>query len=188
VRFDINLATRRYEDAGRFYRTWIPILVVAALLTVALSAKAISIYRETRVADREISKIDQRLAELDKQRKDAEATLARQENAGTRDTNDYLNQTFKLKTFSWTQVLSDLEKLVPNGVQVVSIKPVVVDNQVLVTMQVSATDRARVLEMVRRMEASPRFPDVGITTESSKQEGRLAIDIQATYAPPVRPQ
>lgn len=187
MRFDINLATRRYEDAGRFYRTWVPLLVIAALLTVALSAKAISVYRETRVVDRDINKIDQRLADLDKQRKDAEATLARPENAGTRDTNDYLNQAFRLKTFSWTQVLSDLEKLVPNGVQVVSIKPVVVDDQVLVAMQVSAADRTRVLEMVRRMEASPRFPDVGITSESSQQQGKLAVNIQATYAP-VRPQ
>ena len=187
MRFDINLATRRYEDAGRFYRKWIPVLIVAALLTVAISAKAISVYRETRVADREISKIDQRLGALDKQRKDAEATLARPENAGTRDTNDYLNQSFKLKTFSWTQVLSDLEKLVPSGVQVVSIKPAVVGDEVQVTMEVSTNERARVLEMVRRMEASPRFPSVGITTESARQEGKFVIDIQASYAP-VRPQ
>ena len=169
MRFNINLATRRYEDAARFYRAWIPLLILAALITVALSAKAIAVYRDRRVADREIGKIDNRLAELDKQRKDAEATLARPENAGTRDTNDYLNETFKLKSFSWTQVLSDLERLVPSGVQV--------------TMEVSAAERARVLEMVRRMEASPRFPSVGITNESTRDQGRLTIDIQADYAP-----
>lgn len=183
MRFNINLATRRYEDAARFYRAWIPLLILAALITVALSAKAIAVYRDRRVADREIGKIDNRLAELDKQRKDAEATLARPENAGTRDTNDYLNETFKLKSFSWTQVLSDLERLVPSGVQVVSIKPVVVGDDVKVTMEVSAAERARVLEMVRRMEASPRFPSVGITNESTRDQGRLTIDIQADYAP-----
>jgi len=66
---------------------------------------------------------------------------------------------------------------------VVSIKPVVVGDDVKVTMEVSAAERARVLEMVRRMEASPRFPAVGITNESTRDQGRLTIDIQADYAP-----
>ena len=186
MRFDINLASRRYEDAGRFYRKWIPLLLVAAILTVALSAKAISVYRESRVADREISKIDNRLADLDKQRKDAEQILAEPQNAGTRDTNDYLNEHFKLKTFSYTQVLRDLEQLVPPGVQVVSIKPVVVGDHVECTLEVGTANRARVLELVRRMEASPRFPDVQIVTEHSREEGKIVIEIQASYAP-VRP-
>lgn len=186
MRFNINLASRRYEDAGSFYRKWIPLLLVGALLTVALSAKAISVYRETRVADREISKIDNRLADLDKQRKDAEQVLAEPQNSGTRDTNDYLNEQFKLKIFSYTQVLSDLEQLVPPGVQVVSIKPVVVGDHVECTLEVGTANRARVLELVRRMEASPRFPDVQIVTEHSREESKIVIEIQASYAP-VRP-
>ena len=186
MRFNINLASRRYEDAGSFYRKWIPLLLVAAILTVALSAKAISVYRESRVADREISKIDNRLADLDKQRKDAEQVLAEPQNSGTRDTNDYLNEQFKLKTFSYTQVLSDLEQLVPPGVQVVSIKPVVVGDHVECTIEVGTANRARVLELVRRMEASPRFPDVQIVTEHSREESKIVIEIQASYAP-VRP-
>lgn len=183
MRFDINLATRRYEDAGRFYRTWIPILLLAALLTVSLSAYAFHTYRVNSTTSREISKIDTRLAELDKQRKDAEELLAQPQNSGTRDTTQYLNDAFKLKEFSWTQVLSDLEKLVPTGVQVVSIKPVVVGNQIQVTMELSTSDRARVLEMVRRMEASPRFPDVQIQSERSQEEGKLVSQIQALYSP-----
>jgi type IV pilus assembly protein PilN len=134
-------------------------------------------------ASREINKIDNRLADIDKQRRDAEAMLAQPQNSGTRDTAQYLNDAFKLKSFSWTQVLSDLEKLVPNGVQVVSIKPVLVDGQVQVAMEVSSTERTRALEMVRRMEASPRFPEVQITTERTTEQGTLNAAIQALYAP-----
>ena len=183
MRFDINLATRRYEDAGRFYRTWVPILVLAALLTVTLSAYAFHSYRVNSTTSREISKIDNRLSELEKQRKDAEELLSLPQNSGTRDTTQYLNDAFRLKSFSWTQVLNDLERLVPSGVQVVSIKPVVVGNQVQVAMEVETTDRARVLELVRRMEGSPRFPEVQIQNERSPSEGKIVSQIQALYSP-----
>jgi type IV pilus assembly protein PilN len=181
MRFNINLASLPYEDAGQFYRRWIPILLVLAVLTLGLTAKAISVYRESRKTDREIAKIDQRLSELDKQRQQASATLARPENSGTRDTAQFLNTAFQLKSFSWTQVLSDLEQLVPQGVQVVSIKPKLLENgQLQCEMQVVANQRPNVIELVRRMETSPRFLSATIVSEKNTDKG-LVADIQATY-------
>ena len=181
MRFNINLASQPYEDAGQFYRRWIPILLVLAVLTVGLSAKAISVYRDSRKTDREIAKIDQRLNELDKQRQLASVMLARPENAGTRDTAQFLNTAFQLKSFSWTQVLSDLEQLVPPGVQVVSIKPKLLENEQLqCEMQVATNQRPSVSELVRRMETSPRFLSATIVSEKNTDKGYVA-DIQATY-------
>lgn len=187
MRFNINLASQRYEDAGEFYRRWIPLLLVLALLTVGLSAKAISVFRDSRKADREIHQIDQRLHELEKVRSDASSTLAKPENSGTRDTAQFLNEAFRLKAFSWTQVMSDLEQLVPSGVQVVSIKPKFDDDQLQFDMEVGSQNRARVIELVRRMESSPRFPSATIASEKTDDKGLHAI-IQATYSPSARTQ
>jgi type IV pilus assembly protein PilN len=157
--------------------------VFAAILTFGLSAYAFHTYRVNSTTGREISKIDNQLAELDQQRKDAEQMLALPQNSGTRDTAQYLNDAFKLKEFSWTQVLSDLEKLVPSGVQIVSIKPVVAGSEIQMVMEVSTGDRARVLEMVRRMESSPRFLEVHIQNEHPPAEGKIVSQIQAVYSP-----
>jgi hypothetical protein len=61
MRFNVNLASQPYEDAGQFYGRWIPIVVVLAALTITLSAMAISVYNGSRKTDRQIAKIDQRL-------------------------------------------------------------------------------------------------------------------------------
>lgn len=182
MRFNINLAARPYEDAGRFYRRWLPLLLSLAIITVIISAKAIATYREASATDREISKIDDRLASLEKLRRDANDTLARPENSGTRDAAQFLNEAFKLKSFSWTQVMADLEQLMPRGVQVVSIKPQLVNDQLQCTMQVATTHRDRVIELVRRMESSPRFPVAEIRNEKMDERG-LVVEIAATYAP-----
>jgi type IV pilus assembly protein PilN len=188
MKVNVNLASRPYEDAGRFYRIWIPLLVVLALLTFAASARAISVYRQSRVADHEMAKIDQRLGDLDRQRRDAEATLNLPENSGTRDAAQFLNEAFRLKGFSWTQVMSDLEQIVPNGVQVVSIKPVLTQNNELeASLNVVSPHRDRVIELVRRMEMNPRFPSAEIRSEKTTEKGLLEAEIRATYAPP-RPQ
>jgi type IV pilus assembly protein PilN len=140
------------------------------------------VYRDSRTADRQIAKIDQRLSELERQRQEAGATLARPENSGTRDTAQFLNTAFQLKSFSWTQVLSDLEHLVPPGVQIVSIKPKLLENgQLQCEMEVATNQRPSVIELVRRMESSPLFLSATIVSEKNTDKGYTA-DIQATYA------
>jgi Tfp pilus assembly protein PilN len=91
-----------------------------------------------------------------------------------------LNTAFQLKSFSWTQVLSDLEQLVPPGVQVMSIKPKLLENQLQVDMEVATDQRPSVIELVRRMESSPLFLSASIVSERNTEHGYVA-DIQATY-------
>jgi type IV pilus assembly protein PilN len=180
VRFNVNLATRPYEDAGEFYRRWIPILVILAVITLAVSAKAFTVFRDSRRANREIAKIDQRLSELEQKRQQAGAVLARPENVGTRDTARFLNDRFTLKRFSWTRVLNDLEGMVPSGMQVTSIKPVLDDSRLRFQMDVASPNRGRVIELVRRMESATQFENPAIVSEAVDDRGMHAV-IQATY-------
>lgn len=184
MRFNINLASRPYEDAARFYRAWLPLLALLAVVTVALAARAFMTFRESRTAVREIAKIDNRLAELDKLRADAERTLAEPQNAGTRDAAHVLNTAFKRKSFSWTQVLSDLERIMPTGVQVISIKPQLRNGETIVSaMEVAGSNHARILELIRRMESSPQFTEAAILSEQAQDDGTLVAAIQANYVP-----
>jgi type IV pilus assembly protein PilN len=182
MRYRINLATQPYEDAGVFYRKWIPILAVLFVLAFGLSAKAFTVFRDSRRADREIASIEDRLAQLEKQRQQASATLARPENSGTRDAAEYLNGVFRLKQFSWTNLMRDLEQVVPAGVQVTSIKPQLNGDSREFVMEVATPQRDRVIELVRRMESAPQFANAEISSESTDDKGFKAI-VTAAYAP-----
>jgi len=57
------------------------------------------------------------------------------------------------KSFSWTRVLEDLEKVMPARVHLVGIHPELDDdNQLLLKLAVAGDSHDRALELARRME------------------------------------
>ena len=62
------------------------------------------------------------------------------QNAAVLAQAQFLNKLFLRKTFSWTAVMMDLETVLPSGVQVMNIDPVVAkDGQVTIRMRVTAS-------------------------------------------------
>jgi type IV pilus assembly protein PilN len=181
MRLYINLATQPYQDSRRFYSSWIPLLIVLLAAAIASSSYAYKHFVDARSTQHRLDEKQQQMAQLDKELADAKVTLALPQNSGTRDQSEFLNELFARKAFSWTRVLADLETVMPNGVQVVSIKPdVSPDHQLRFTLTVAADRREDAIELVRHMEGSPRFVDPRITTERNQRDSkdnRIKIDI-----------
>jgi Tfp pilus assembly protein PilN len=186
---NINLATQPYEDARQFYLQWLPLLLGLTALAILLSVKAFATFQDRRTVVRELNAKKAQIERLQAERKKAEVTLAQPANSGTRDQAKLLNLLFKRKSFSWTQVFSDLERLMPRGVQVVSIKPDLnPEGQLEVTMDVASERRDAVIELVRRMESSPQFQDAQIRAENYKSadENVLVMEVVAHYVAPTQ--
>jgi type IV pilus assembly protein PilN len=83
-----------------------------------------------------------------------------------------LNAVFAWKSFSWTAVMMDLEKVLPAGVQVTSIEPnIAKDGEVNIRLRVSG-DRDRAVQLVRNLETSQRFLSPRLSSEQAQtQEG-----------------
>jgi type IV pilus assembly protein PilN len=181
MRLDINLATQPYQDSKRFYTSWIPLLIVLLAAAIASSTYAYRHFVDSRSTQRQLDDKQQQMAQLDKELADAKATLALPQNSGTRDQSEFLNELFARKAFSWTRVLADLETVMPNGVQVVSIKPdISADHQLRFTLTVAADKREDAIELVRHMENSQRFVEPRITTERTQRDSkdnRIKVDI-----------
>jgi type IV pilus assembly protein PilN len=96
--------------------------------------------------------------------------------------SQFLNQMFARKAFSWTAVMMDLENVLPSGVQVMNIDPVVSrDGKVTIRLRVSgAHDRG--VDLVRNLEHSHRFlaPRLARETAESNQNGRPVEQVSAT--------
>jgi len=157
MRLNINLATHPYEDANSFYRRWGTGLAVLVLATLALMVVALHEWISTRSITKQIAGIQKQIDALDDTRNQARAILNRPENQGTRQRSNFVNGLIQIKSFSWTQVLADMERLVPTRVQLVSIKPELdKENQIQVTI-VATGDYDKGVELLRNLEKSRYF-------------------------------
>jgi type IV pilus assembly protein PilN len=107
----------------------------------------------------------------------------------------FLNDVFQRKSFSWTAVMMDLENVLPAGVQVTSIEPVITpDGDVNIRLRVSG-DRDREVDLIRNLERSQRFVSPRPINESAQSQdqsrpvsvglapGAVEFDILSGYNP-----
>jgi Tfp pilus assembly protein PilN len=188
MRITINLASQPFEDAQRFVRQWTLTLGLVGLLTLVLVVGAVLRLRSWSVEERRIHDLQAQLGQGDREIGQAEAFLNRPENRDTRDKSLILNDLIARKAFSWTEVFSDLERIMPPRLHVVSIRPELTpDNQLALRMVVAGESRERALELVRHMEQSPRFRQPQIVAEAREEQpqnpgDRVQFDISTLYA------
>jgi type IV pilus assembly protein PilN len=191
MRLDVNLASQPYEDARQFWLRWGTALAGMAILTLILLTLTITGWFAAQRDHAQIAKLKADIAQRDQKRLQAEAFLNRPENRSTRDQSQFLNELIERKSFSWTRVLEDLEKVMPARVHLVSIHPELDDeNQLKLKMSVAGDSRDRALELARRMEDSRRFAQTYIENESfrpSTNGDPFQFNIVANYVPETVP-
>lgn len=187
MRLDINLASQPYEDARQFWMRWGAAVGALGLLTLILLVLDTTGWINAHRDRATIAQQQAMIARRDQDRAKAEAYLNKPENRTIRDESQFLNELIERKAFSWTQVLENLERVMPPRVHVVSIDPELnEDNELGLKMRVAGDSRDRAIELARRMEESRRFAQTGIVTETfaQSQSGNTEqFDIVAVYIP-----
>jgi type IV pilus assembly protein PilN len=187
MRLDINLASQPYEDARRFWVAWGTAVAAVGLFTLVLLTLTITGFMNARRDRKAMAETRALIADRDLKRAGAEEFLNRPENRSTRDESEFLNELIERKSFSWTQVLESLEKVMPARVHLMSISPGLdEDNQLALKMTVAGDSRDRALELARRMEDSHRFAQTSIVAERNTQStsgDNEQFDIIAVYIP-----
>jgi len=186
MRLDINLATRPYEDAGEFWTRWGLGVGLLGLLTLVLVGFAVHGWVKAGRDRHTIQRLEEQIAERDDERAKAQSYLNLDMNRSTRDQSQFLNGLIQRKAFSWTRVFEDLERVMPQSLHVVSLKPEINDqDQLELEMKVAGDNRAGAIELVHRMEGSSRFQNAQLTAEGQGTESGSAISavIVAIYIP-----
>jgi Tfp pilus assembly protein PilN len=185
MRLDINLATRRYEDAREFWSRWGIGVGVLGVLTLALLILTVHGWVKAGRDRQTIRHLQQQIAERDRERAQAQAFLELDINRSTRDQSQFLNGLIQRKGFSWTRVFEDLERVMPSNLHVISLKPELSDqNQLQLEMKVAADNRAGAVDLVHRMEGSKHFQSAQLVQEGSIENGTgVSATIVAVYVP-----
>jgi len=190
MRININLASNPYE-AAREYTRRISLLVAGlALLTLGLLGYIVYQRSQTRDVDQKIALARQEIAALDAEKAQALTVLNQPQNRDVADQSQFLNSLFARKALSWTRVFSEMEKLMPPNIHVVSMKPEFNrQNQLVLHIVVATGSREKAVELVRRMENSPHFHAPQVVAETTLGAGNagpggnIQFDIAGVYVP-----
>jgi type IV pilus assembly protein PilN len=191
MRININLASNPYEAAREYTRRMGLLVAGLAVLAVGLLGYILYQRSHTRDIDQKIAQARQELASLDTEKAQAQAILNQPQNRDVADQSQFLNKLFARKALSWTKVFTEMERLMPPNIHVVSMKPEFNhDNQLVLHVVVATPSRDNAVELVKRMEKSPHFHSAQVEAENTLGEGaggpaggNIQFDIAAVYVP-----
>jgi type IV pilus assembly protein PilN len=192
MRININLASNPYEAAREYARRMRMLVAALAVLTAGVFGYILYQRSHTRDIDQKIAVAKQEIASLDAEKAQAQAILNQPQNRDVADQSQFLNNLFARKALSWTRVFTEMEKLMPPNIHVVSMKPEFNrDNQLVLHVVVATSARDKAVELVRRMEKSPHFRTPQVEAENTTGNegnggaagGNIQIEIAAVYVP-----
>jgi hypothetical protein len=159
IHVPINLASDPFRRDRPLMVGSIAAGVVLALLIVGQAMVVLTERRQAAATRVDIERLNAQLRVLSDEQAKLDATLAKPENAEVLERSLFLNDLIERKSISWTKIFSDLEKVMPYNLRLVSVRLPEVDsqNQVFLDMLVSSKDVMPVLDLLKRLEASPQF-------------------------------
>ena len=100
------------------------------------------------------------------------------------DLVDYINRLIQQRTFSWTRLLNDLETLTPANLQIVSIRPQLVGQEIGIEIIANGRSTHDYIEFISHLESSGKFYNVNpIYEDISKSPGLVGrlINVSVRY-------
>ena len=188
MRISVNLATRPFVELRPLLARLRIAMGLLALLAIGLYFGLNRLNARAKVATAEMDMLKARTSTFEQERVRNETRMKQADNQSVLQRSQFLNALFARKSFSWTAVMMDLEKVLPPGVQVTSIDPVISkEGDVSIRLRVTG-DRERAIQLVRNLERSERFvtPRLGgetaLTAEKANAIGRAGPVIRNVSA------
>jgi type IV pilus assembly protein PilN len=184
MRISVNLANRPFIELRPLFAKLRLAMVVLALLAVAFGYSLHSLNAKANVAQAKMDALKAKTQQYQGERQANEARMHQPQNMAVLERSRFLNEIFAEKSFSWTAVMMDLERVLPVGVQVTSIDPTITkEGDVNIRLRVSG-DRDKAVQLVRNLETSQRFLSPRLASEQAQtQEGnRNAAQLTAPGA------
>lgn len=180
----LNLAARPYRDYRPIYAVVIATSILIAFLMLNNLDTYVRYVRDTRTTRNEITSIQ---AQIQQEHRRAEAA--------TRDTSTidllslskeakFVNTQLAQRAFSWSELLDQLEAVLPGNVRINSISPQFADNG-LVHLSLSCEGKSpdTLLTTINRLQRDPHFSNPFPTNQESTPSGYrfgLGVDYRPT--------
>jgi type IV pilus assembly protein PilN len=187
MRVRLNLATKAQETHRRFMVAAGIVGFIAGIFFLALGWHVYSVRNLDARLRAQSEATEHRIAELQAQRTDLERFFAQPENAKLHDRAAFLNSLIDGRSFNWTLMFMDLERILPGGVRVVSIEPRQVKGRVEVRLTVGTSSDEAKLKFLRALEESHQFSGIELDSEKTPSKGpgvgdQKVVELTAVYS------
>jgi type IV pilus assembly protein PilN len=172
MRVRLNLATKALETHRRFLVGAGLVIAVAGLVFLGLGWHVHSVRKAEEDLRTRTEKMRQDTAKLEEQRGELERFFSLQENKGLHDRAAFLNTIIDARSFNWTQMFMDLERILPDGVHLLSIEPKQVKGHIEVNLSVGARNDEAKLKFLRALEDSKEFKGIVLETDKGPNPGQ----------------
>ena len=181
----LNLATKPLETHRKFLAGAGLIAVIAIGALIPLSWHVYRVRQSDEQMREAAEKTRRELLLYQQQRSQLEQFFSRRENAQLSERAAFLNSILDARSFNWTQMFMDLEKIMPTGVRVMSIDPVQKNGRIEVKLNVGAVNDEAKLKFLRSLEESKVFTHVELISDHAPAQttgiDRVILELNVTY-------
>jgi hypothetical protein len=89
----------------------------------------------------------------------------------------------EMRSFSWTELLAQFEKTLPENVRITAVQPRVEDGRFVLSMRVEARQIGDLEKFLEDLEVTGAFRNVLTTDEQATDDGLLEAVIEGLYVP-----
>ena len=182
----LNLSTSPLESNRRFTVAATAIGAIAIVALLVLAYRTYSVWENDRVLRTRQNSLEEQIAKLQQQRQSLSSFFENPDTVQRRQRAAYLNSLIQQRAFPWIKIFMDLERILPEGVRVVSIEPKLAGDTVQLTFLVGAMTDEGKLKFLKALESSPEFSHIQLLTESrparADQFDRVLLALQAQYS------
>jgi type IV pilus assembly protein PilN len=186
MRIRLNLATKPLEAHRKFIAGSGVLGAVALIVFLGLGWHVYLARKANAEMRAKTAKILQQVAELEQQRAALKRFFDLDENRNLHDRAAFINSLIDARSFNWTLMFMDLEKVLPAGVRVVSIEPKQEKGRVEVKITVGASSDEAKLKFLRALEDSKTFTHIELVNEhrpNAETSGdQIVVELTAEYS------
>lgn len=169
----LNLATKPLIAHRKFLFGSFLLGLIAALVFAGLGRHVYLARNANAEMRARASQVSRQVADLERQRESLERFFAVDENRKLGDRAIFLNGLIDARSFNWTLMFMDLEKLLPPGVRVISVAPTLDHGRVEVHISVGADDSSANLRFLKALQTSKSFTDVQLVGMQAPTQGTV---------------
>ncbi len=186
MRVRLNLATKPLVTHRKFIAGSTLVGLMAAFAFLSLGWHVYVARKANAEVRAKTANIVRQVDELEEQRAALERFFALDANAKLHDRAAFINTLIDARSFNWTLMFMDLEKVLPAGVRVVSINPKQEKGRIEVNLVIGATGDEAKHKLLKALEDSKTFTHIELLVEQHPTSGttadQIVVQLKAEYS------
>ncbi|MBN2135103.1 MAG: PilN domain-containing protein [Acidobacteria bacterium] len=174
---DFNYSTRPFVDPKKYYYLLGALLLIAVIFTFINISGYLGYVSQREELSPQTSFLEDKKEKLIKESENLKNEISKFDRSKITANADVINAMIDMRMFSWTGLLNDLEKVIPDNVIVKSINPITEKNEVRIKIGIKTREYEGILAFIKNLNKSKVFTEIMPMSESQvKDKGATEIE------------